>query len=165
MRLKRPAFPVSSRPSDVRNRILGSRLGGRDEALIFAASSVINEVAAPQYDGSPVVRAVVTERGRYQLEGSRVYINDTEQPVVFVYAEAAPTAELTGETLRERFGLTRKESRVAELLATHKSNRDIARELFISSHTARHHTQNVLGKLGVSSRREVAGVLRGLRAP
>lgn len=147
----------------VRDRILGEvQPGPRDEALVFAASSIINELTAPRYAGAMVERQIETEQGSYTLQGSRVLGVDGVHPVIFVYAVPRPQASQPAidlEALRQRFRLTRKEARVAELLAAHKSNAQIATALFISSHTARHHTQSVLGKLGVSSRRDVADVL------
>jgi DNA-binding NarL/FixJ family response regulator len=59
-----------------------------------------------------------------------------------------------------RYGLTRREHQVAELLARGKSNATIARQLGISAHTARHHTQRVLAKLEVHSRAEAGAKLR-----
>ena len=59
-----------------------------------------------------------------------------------------------------RYGFTRREREVARLLAQGKSNAAIARELRISAHTARHHTQRVLAKLAVHSRAEAGAKLR-----
>lgn len=148
----------------VRDRILGDIRGPRDEALIFAASSIINEISGARYAGSVVERQVETDAGVYTLQGSRVFGADGAHPVIFVYAEArtaeaAVAAVPQPEALHGRFGLTRKEARVAVLLATHMSNTEIAAELCISPHTARHHTQSVLAKLGLTSRREVGAAL------
>jgi DNA-binding CsgD family transcriptional regulator len=55
----------------------------------------------------------------------------------------------------ERFKLTPKEAQVCLLLGRGKSNDEIARELFISPHTARRHTEHILYKLKVRSRAEV----------
>lgn len=163
----RPATPV-------RDRFLGDPRGPRDEALIFAASSIIREITSARYDGALVEREVRTEQGSYTLQGSRVSGADGAQPVVLIYAAAqqpgfavAPAAAPVAaapvganvEAWRTRFGLTRKETRVAALLNERYSNDQIAAELCISPHTARHHTQNVLSKLGVRSRREVRDVL------
>jgi DNA-binding NarL/FixJ family response regulator len=63
--------------------------------------------------------------------------------------------------LGKRFGLTRREAQVAQLLAQGRSNLAIARDLRISSHTARHHTQKVLSKLEVHSRAEAGAKIRG----
>jgi DNA-binding NarL/FixJ family response regulator len=59
-----------------------------------------------------------------------------------------------------RFGFTRREEQVALLLAEGKSNQAIARELDISVHTARHHTQRILTKLEVHSRGEAGAKIR-----
>lgn len=62
--------------------------------------------------------------------------------------------------LQMQFGLTARESEVAILLAHGRSNTAIAKSLGISTHTARHHTQRVLGKLNVHSRAEAGAKLR-----
>ena len=56
------------------------------------------------------------------------------------------------------FGLTRREREVLALVATGRTNRQIADELFISENTAGVHVSNILGKLGVASRTEAAAV-------
>jgi DNA-binding CsgD family transcriptional regulator len=62
--------------------------------------------------------------------------------------------------------LTRREIEVLELLATGRTNRQIADTLFISESTASVHVSNILGKLGVSGRTEAAAVaLRGGLVP
>jgi DNA-binding CsgD family transcriptional regulator len=71
-----------------------------------------------------------------------------------VAAEPSPL-----ESLRQRFLLTCQEARVALLLARRRSNNEIARELGVSPHTARHHTEHILSKLGVHSRIQVAAVV------
>jgi DNA-binding NarL/FixJ family response regulator len=68
--------------------------------------------------------------------------------------QTRPTA-----TLRKQFALTEREVDVTYLLSAGKSNADIARALGISPYTARHHTQNVLSKLGVRSRAAVPQLL------
>lgn len=55
--------------------------------------------------------------------------------------------------------LTEREREVAQLLCHRWTSREIASYLGISVHTARRHSEAVLRKLGVSSRREVASVL------
>jgi DNA-binding NarL/FixJ family response regulator len=63
-------------------------------------------------------------------------------------------------TLHIEYGMTPREIEVALLLAEGCSNRTIAHRLGISPHTARHHTQRVLVKLGVHSRAEAGARLR-----
>jgi DNA-binding CsgD family transcriptional regulator len=69
----------------------------------------------------------------------------------------------SGERLSRRFGLSPREAQVALLLAERRSNLEIARALGISPHTSKRHTERVLGKLGVSSRRAVGAVVSGER--
>jgi DNA-binding NarL/FixJ family response regulator len=59
-----------------------------------------------------------------------------------------------------QYGLTPRETEVAALLMQGRSNTAIAAALQISTHTARHHTQRVLTKLGVHSRAEAGAKLR-----
>jgi DNA-binding CsgD family transcriptional regulator len=49
-------------------------------------------------------------------------------------------------------GLTEREVEVLALVATGRTNREIAAALVISEHTVARHVQNILAKLGVSSR-------------
>jgi len=76
-------------------------------------------------------------------------------------AEAPKPAALSDEALRERYGLTARQTEVVRLLAEGCSNAEIATRLEMSYYTARNHTEQVLGKLGVSSRAAVGALLYG----
>ena len=76
---------------------------------------------------------------------------DLEAPVA---PEPAPVVE----TPRDPFGLTPRERDVLPLIVQGRTNRQIAETLFISENTAGVHVSNILGKLGVSTRTEAAGI-------
>ena len=61
--------------------------------------------------------------------------------------------------------LTETERRVATLVADGRSNPDIAVELFLSRRTVRNHVSRILGKLGLTSRVELAVHTYDRRAP
>ncbi len=79
----------------------------------------------------------------------------------------------TGEKVRKRRPenrgeLTAQESQIAQLAREGRSNPEIAAQLFLSPRTVEWHMRKVLAKLGISSRRELDGVLellanRGVR--
>jgi DNA-binding CsgD family transcriptional regulator/tetratricopeptide (TPR) repeat protein len=52
--------------------------------------------------------------------------------------------------------LTRRELEVAGLVARGMTNRDIAKQLFLSERTAQNHVQHILDKLGFSARSQIA---------
>ena len=58
--------------------------------------------------------------------------------------------------------LTPREREVAQLVADGLTNAELARRLFISPRTAAVHVSNILRKLGVTSRTDVAAALTRL---
>jgi len=71
-------------------------------------------------------------------------------PVVTI--QEVTSRETLSQWVRNRFGLTSREARVALHLTRRRSNAEIARALRISPHTARRHTEKVMNKLNVHSR-------------
>jgi len=66
--------------------------------------------------------------------------------------DAAATASLLAGADERPRGLTAREVEVLRLVASGKTNRDIAVELVISEHTVARHLQNIFAKLDVPSR-------------
>jgi non-specific serine/threonine protein kinase len=69
--------------------------------------------------------------------------------------EKAPQPKVTQRQPQSHL-LTRREREVADLIAQGLSNRDIGARLFIGHRTVETHVENVLNKLGVDSRAEIA---------
>jgi DNA-binding NarL/FixJ family response regulator len=63
------------------------------------------------------------------------------------------------EALSGPASLTAKERKVATLAADGATNRDIAQELYVTPKTVEVHLTNAYRKLGIRSRRELAGAL------
>lgn len=67
----------------------------------------------------------------------------------------------TGEGPSPARGLTRRERQIAELIAARFSDKEIARRLNISLATTKSHVHNLLGKLNLEHRGDVADALHG----
>jgi DNA-binding NarL/FixJ family response regulator len=79
-----------------------------------------------------------------------------------VVDEAAVRAGATLDGVEESNGaLTRRELSVLRLVAQGLSNKEVAGELGISTHTVKYHLASLLAKLGVHSRTEAVSI--GLR--
>jgi DNA-binding CsgD family transcriptional regulator len=59
-------------------------------------------------------------------------------------------------------GLTGRELEIARMVAQRKSNKDIGLALDISARTVSTHLSNIFGKVGVTSRGELADFIRGI---
>jgi DNA-binding CsgD family transcriptional regulator len=68
--------------------------------------------------------------------------------------QAGPTARGRPAAPADRYGLTAREVEVLRLVASGRSNRALAEDLYISRRTAQTHVQNIFTKLGVNSRAE-----------
>ena len=71
-------------------------------------------------------------------------------------------SERAQEQVRDRTGLTRRELEILGAVSRGLSNREVARELFLSDQTVKFHLHNIYGKLGVSNRTEATAAAHGL---
>lgn len=148
-----------------RNRALRKLLENdeRRETLITGMARCARKLERVLRGRSPsgALRAISTEvrtpRNRYRLAANHLDGGSDGEPVT-VMVVARPAIPLLPDeaALRERYGLTSRQAEVAILLARGRSNREIADELVISRHTARHHAQRALEKIGAESRKALA---------
>ncbi|MGI8510032.1 MAG: response regulator transcription factor [Gemmatimonadaceae bacterium] len=97
---------------------------------------------------------ISTARGRYMLRATLLPAGTCSAgPSVLVLARRSSATLPLAIELRARFGLTRREADVALHLAAGMTDEAIARRIGVSSHTARHHSEHVLVKLGLRSRK------------
>jgi DNA-binding CsgD family transcriptional regulator len=113
----------------------------------------------PGHEAPCVMRGIRTTEGRYLVRASLHGRAVERAPLIFVSVERLVPVVRTEAELRDAFGLTRAELRVATLISQGLSNSRIARDLSISEHTARRHTERILRKMGASARSQVAAKL------
>ncbi|NIP61103.1 MAG: hypothetical protein GWM92_21835 [Gemmatimonadetes bacterium] len=133
----------------------------RSAAAVVAAA--VGGVVDANTTSSPA-RTIAVGSRRYALVTTLLGEHLLGRPYALLTLKPEAVAPLpTPAALRERFDLTPRQAEVALLLARRRTNAEIAEALGISPHTARRHTEKVLLKLGISSRRKVRRVIRGLR--
>ncbi|MGH7515413.1 MAG: response regulator transcription factor [Gemmatimonadales bacterium] len=107
--------------------------------------------AQPSEDGTR--REVATSQAAYRLRGNLVGRNALGHgTAVLVSVDRVAFQVPAPDSIRTRYGLTVRELQVASLIMHRLTNAEIARMLGVSPHTSRHHTENVLAKVGVRSR-------------
>jgi DNA-binding CsgD family transcriptional regulator len=95
--------------------------------------------------------------------------SQTEPPAgatVAVVLERGGTSTPAVAGVSERFHLTERERQVVEFLIQGLTNKEIAARMGISPNTVRAFVRMVMGKLGISTRSGIVGIVfRGVYAP
>jgi DNA-binding CsgD family transcriptional regulator len=151
--LRSDAFPCFSNSAAQRLLLADGQAGDLERGI----RSVSREAMRSAVRRSVEVE-VETLTGRYRMRATMLLekIKEISNRAVLVTIERAQATLPSRDALMKRFGMTSREADVALMLARGARNTAIASEMHISPHTARHHTENVLGKLGVHARAEVA---------
>jgi len=157
-----------------------SRLSGASDATTWAAAAdacaKADQVALRPYALFRQAEALLaTRRGRtaaapvlleaHQVAsrmGAALQVADIEDLArrgrIALDSSAPPPSRADSLEPQDGFGLTRREREVLAMVADGRTNREIARALFITEGTASVHVSNVLGKLGVGRRAEAAAL-------
>lgn len=129
----------------------------RPPSVREAVETVARTLSRPLSSGEAAAetRVVYASSFVYEIRGRIFHAGVGDVAAILVTVDRQPAPPPDPETLRDVFGLTRRQAAVAALLAAGLNNAEVARALTISPHTARHHTEKVLQKLGVRSRHDV----------
>jgi DNA-binding CsgD family transcriptional regulator len=138
-----------------------AELPGDGAPLPSAVHDVSARARALSRNGSgPPARAVVPGRSgsAVVIRGSVLTADGGARSGVAIVLEAAGSTELAPLRLAVA-GVTEREREVIRLLLAGVATTEIARRLWISTHTVRGHVKSVLTKLGVRSRAELSALL------
>ena len=123
--------------------------------LLCEASKIWRELGMPYEEAQTcVLMAVVCER-RGDEEGRRLELEAARRLFAQLNADfslARLAGQSTPATNQPPGSLSERETQVLRLVASGKTNRAIAEELFISEKTVARHVSNIFDKLGVSTR-------------
>ena len=130
-------------------------------ATLFAAATALRDAAAwqrPAHDRAQLARDLDRLRGalppkQFEASWARGLRLSLEQAAAVA---TGGDAEAAADGSAAPVLLTPREREIAELVAEGLTNRQIAGRLFISPGTARIHVERILGKLGLTSRVQIA---------
>ncbi len=115
------------------------------QALRLRARGIVPKTAPPQ---------VVLKSIRSVLADQYWLGADTIGILVQMLRADLPEGET--EAADQRHGLTAREHNIVAMIATGHSNKEISQELSISERTVKHHLTSIFGKLGLTSRLQLA---------
>jgi predicted ATPase/DNA-binding CsgD family transcriptional regulator len=139
--------------------IVGARLEGASTMLREAVGPVRSSAAQARLDRllAPAhQRLGPSATASLVAEGRRLSMHEAVRYALSFARSASPAAADQPASSDQPSVLTARELEIAKLIARGLSNRAIAEELVISPATAARHVANILGKLGVNSRAQVA---------
>jgi predicted ATPase/DNA-binding NarL/FixJ family response regulator len=141
---------------------------GQPEPALRAAGGaahVRDTLCVPLYPGQ---RELIDSR----LASTRAALDEAQWDAAWAQGHALPLEQLVADALQpetlepapsladdmpeELLWLTRRERQVARLVAHGLHNHEIGQRLYIASHTVEVHMTNILGKLGMASRAQLA---------
>jgi DNA-binding NarL/FixJ family response regulator len=149
--LARGRIALAGGPGDARECLRAAVAG-------FAGAELPMELARTRLE---LATALAADRPSVALAEARAALDAFERLRAARHVDAAAAllrslGVRTSTAMRSDGLLTARETEVLELLANGLSNPEISEQLFISRRTVEHHVANILAKLGLRSRAEVA---------
>ena len=141
-------------------RLLGAHDGLRERAGVPPASFERDLRARTQATLQARLGASLDEH--YQAGRELSEMEALQEALALIVPSTSPRAGNTQKMPRDRHGLTARELEVLALVATGRSDGEIADRLFISKKTASVHVANIKGKLGANSRVETVTIAQRL---
>jgi predicted ATPase/DNA-binding SARP family transcriptional activator/DNA-binding CsgD family transcriptional regulator len=138
-------------------RLWGAAEGLREEIGVVSLTQL--ELQAYGYEGRvSAARSMLGDEGTWEGAFAQGKAMSAEEAVEYALSQegvlAAPESTPADRSTDD--SLTRREREVAELLARGLTNRQIASNLHLSERTIENHVSNILRKLGLASRAQVA---------
>ena len=151
-----------------RSRGLLTAAAGEPEAALASFEEAMREhqrMEGPFERGRPLLALGVVQRRLRRWRAARESLAEASAIFEEVGAPlwtAKAQAELTRIGGRSAAGgLTPTEQRVAELVSSGRSNKEVASELFVTARTVESNLSRIYAKLGIRSRTELAARLHG----
>jgi non-specific serine/threonine protein kinase len=144
-----------------------AKLYGAAEALRRAVGAPLSPVDLPDHEHSLAAARAQLEEAVWEeawAEGQAMTIEEAVEYALFEEEPTAPPVSSVPEqasTSAQPASLTRRQKEIAALVARGLTNRQIASKLIVSERTVDNHVANILKKLGLSSREQVAARMAG----
>lgn len=147
-----------------------------DEAASALVGDACSRLGLVRTDLEGNVGLAAPWRGEGTISGSRrvrlrpiTFEGEAEPTWVVMAVERRAARRLSAENVQHRFSLSPRQAEVALLLAQGHTTAEMARTLNLTTHTVRHHAEQVLRRLNVRTRQQAMvrlrdGTARGPRA-
>jgi predicted ATPase/DNA-binding CsgD family transcriptional regulator len=129
---------------------------GSAEHVRRASGLEIPDAQRQQHERSTALALEALGQRTYDESYERGLAMTTEDAVAFAVEDRLPSKSTRIVKPRTEIRLTKRELEIARLIANEMTSRDVATRLFISERTVEAHVTNMLNKLGLNSRIELA---------
>ena len=136
--------------------LLAARLLGAAETVGAGAGASVLAFLAPLVARAEATAIAVLGASKFAAEFEAGKHMSRDTAAVLALGEPAPVSASGADNASVGL-LGKREVEVAQLVAQGLSNKQIGARLFISEHTVDSHIRNILNKLGVNSRAQIAG--------